>query len=69
MLLGMNNILIEIAEEEVQATSCRGSGGVPQPYKPTKIEGLGDCLRLFQLSFGDNNEAMSRFEQGEGLNI
>ena len=63
----MNNILIETAEEEVQATSCRGSGGVPQPYKSTKIGGLRGWLRLFQQSIGDNNEAMSRSEQSEGL--
>ena len=65
----MKNIFIETAEGEVQDISCRGSGGDPQPYKSTKIEGLGGWLRLFQQPIGDNNEAMSRFEQGEGLNI
>jgi hypothetical protein len=41
MLLGMKNIFIETAEGEVQNTSCRGSGGAPQLYKSTRIEGLG----------------------------
>jgi len=68
MLLGMNNILIETAEKEVQDTYCRGSRG-GQLYKSPKIGGLGGWLRLSQQSLVDNNEAMSRFEQGEGLNI
>ncbi len=32
-------ILFETAEKEVQDTSCRGSGGVPQLYKSPKIGG------------------------------
>ena len=31
----------ETAEKEVQDTSCRGSGGVPQLWKSPKIGGLG----------------------------
>ena len=33
--------IIEIAEKEVQDTSCRGSGGVPQLKNSPKIGGLG----------------------------
>jgi hypothetical protein len=32
-------ILFETAEKEVQDTSCRGSGGVPQLKKSPKIGG------------------------------
>jgi hypothetical protein len=34
-------VSLETAEKEVQDTSCRGSGGVPQIFKSPKIGGLG----------------------------
>ena len=69
MLLGMNNILIETAEGEVQDTSCLGLLVFLSCRSPLKIGGLGGRLRLSQQSLVGNNEAVSRFEQGEGLNI
>jgi len=40
MLLGMNKLLIETAVKEVQDTSCRGSGGVPQFFKVPQDWGI-----------------------------
>jgi hypothetical protein len=45
--------LLETAEKEVQDTSCRGSGGVPQLQKSPKIggyRGLIKAISAFSLS-------------------
>jgi hypothetical protein len=42
-------IAYETAEKEVQDTSCRDSGGVPQLYKSPKIGGYRGLIEIISV--------------------
>ena len=58
--------VMETAEKEVQDTSCRGSGGVPQLQKPPEIGGYRGLIeRISALSRGYRRKKCMQFVLAE----